>query len=203
MTGALSQSATYLDGSSSYSFRTGNYYNTGDFSDIRFNGDKLVTRGSIFELGILVSLGDTAVENVTLADAGLESLRDLPPPQDFEAAHDLAARLVRGIKYAGYVYTDGVAPDDNTTYALRSIAYRYPAPNFSAQAISATMAKLSEGLADNQNRADAIVVFRIVRRDKDGSVTVFWKELKRVAAPMISVPKDQKPSSFLSASDYK
>ncbi len=45
-------------------------------------------------------------------------------------------------------------------------------------------------------RADVIIVFRIVRKAEDGTLTIVWKELDRKEAPKIKFPKGEKFADF-------
>jgi hypothetical protein len=70
---------------------------------------------------------------------------------------------------------------DNTTYALRSIAYQ--------GTIMRSIQTLTYNELDVDKRRDVIVVFRVVKRDADGSVTILWKELSNKNAPKLKENK--------------
>ena len=65
--------------------------------------------------------------------------------------------------------------DVNATYLLRSINYGKPlfVPNPPEHTIG------------NSRKTDVLVLFRVVRKETDGSVTIAWKLLKKYSTPNI------------------
>lgn len=66
-----------VSGNWNYSFRRKNY-STADFLDIQFNDSNLISKGFLTQ-GILVRLGDVALETVSPADNEIKFLIDLKP----------------------------------------------------------------------------------------------------------------------------
>ena len=77
------------------------------------------------------------------------------------ASEHIKGRASEGFKEGERTYTDRLAAVAGNTYALRSVNY------------------------DN---SDVLVVFRVVRRDDDGSVVLLWKMLKRFHTPQLAPP---------------
>ena len=93
----------------------------------------------------------------------------------------MAALLKDGIKVGNQTYSDSVTFSQNNTYAIRVIAYKLPLGRFPA-----TSGDVLAFYNDRGKRADLIVIFRGIRQDEDGSVTILWKELSRKKARSIS-----------------
>jgi hypothetical protein len=86
---------------------------------------------------------------------------------------------MRGIRRDGFLYRRGLFIVENTTFALRSIAYEgkhYRAIN-----------GLTYNEFDYDKRNDVIVVFRIVEKDEAGNVTILWKELSEKNSPKLKI----------------
>lgn len=179
-----------------YSFRRSKY-SASDFGDVQFKNGKLTSRGFLLQ-GIFTPLGDVAPESVSLADGALKFLLDFAPSDKSAKMNRQLEQITEGIKIGGYKYTNSVDAAENTTYALRAVAYRLAAESarrFSPNNINFDPKFLS--LTDDK-RIDLIVVFRIVRRaEEDGGITIIWKELQRREAPKLVLEKDPKPVGAL------
>ena len=174
--------AAFVDSSSDYSFRQNVYVDGREgLGDIHFNHNKIISEGFL-ENGILVSLGDIPIENVKLTDTGLKFLVDFKPALKYREALELESGLHKGIDSGGYTYTDSLSAQENTTYAFRAVAYKH-------SFIGAPLADRRFLQMRLDNRVDQILVFRIVRRDVDGSITILWRELAREKAPTLSIEK--------------
>jgi hypothetical protein len=106
-----------------------------------------------------------------------------------------AKELRTGVESGGFHYADAVEPKENTTYAMRMIAYR----------LENTLPPLSPDLPLNEllfhslaldKRLDIIVVFRLLRTDENGGVTIVWKELDRKESSKIKFPKGESLKDF-------
>ena len=105
-----------------YSFREQNY--TPDFlSDIRLKNDVLISDGLLTQ-GVLTTLGDISLEDVSLASAGLKFINEFKPETHSREALNQTKQLIKGIKADGYIYRKALPAVENTTYALRVVAYR-------------------------------------------------------------------------------
>lgn len=107
-----------------------------------------ITGGSF---GVLVNLGDIALQNVTPATPAVALIADFKPPVDYLEEHRFIQAARVGFTFKGMEYKSSLPVTVNTSYALRSISNK---------------------------RADLLVAFRVVREHDDGSVTLLWKKLK-------------------------
>ena len=158
---------TMPGGGASFSFRTENYRIL-HLSDLNYTGRSFRAFGTLAH-GIFVNLGDVPIDKVDVRSAGIDFLVKFEPANDFKDAQEIAVKLDAGIKNETFLYKNLLPVAENTTYALRSIAYQ------------GNIIRSIQGLTYNEleidKRKDVIVVFRVVRRDTDGSVTILWKEL--------------------------
>src|SRR5687768_8948285 len=148
----------FVMASSSFSFRNPGYAHP-YYHDLGFNNGEIFSN-AFFSQGILVSLGDVPIEDVTPGRDGLKFILDFQPASEPAGAKSMAARLKNGIEFGGFTYSVAVRPVENTTYALRSIAYN----------VANSLPPVSETTSVNElrfhtlaldKRADVIIVFRI------------------------------------------
>lgn len=187
--------ADLVPGSWNYSFRLKNYSDI-DFLDVQLKDGNLISKGFLSQ-GILVRLGNVPLENVSLTSAGVKFLLDFMPKDQIVEAKKQFVQITEGIKAAdGYIYTNSLKADENTTYALRVIAYRSKVNNrgLSKKMTARELNFINLNYADK--RIDLTVAFRIIRRDEDGSITILWKEINRRNAPKIVFAKYEKPSDI-------
>jgi len=103
------------------------------------------------------------------------------PPERFEVAREQAVASARGFKMSGFFYRSILPLKEDHTYALRAIAFR-------GQVLQrAGMFRIN--ILDGDKRDDIIVVFRVIRRHENGSVSLLWRELQRIRAPKLALPK--------------
>ena len=157
----------------SFSFRTKNY-RLRRLADLTFSNKAFIATG-VLSHGILVSIGDVPLENVTLQTTGVKFLNEFQPVVEFEPSQAVSKQLLTGITKDGFVYSRGLTAVENTTYVLRSIAYD--------GRVMRAIYGIPYNELDFDKRKDVTVAFRIVRQDADGSVTILWKELSRKDAP--------------------
>ena len=152
---------------SSYSFRT-EKYRLRRLADIIYIDNNFQSAGVLLQ-GIFVKIGDVPLEKVDLQTKGLEFLVDFQPGNNYDELRESDKRFSEGVLNDGFRYRRGLSAIENTTYALRSIAYNGVNP------------RTAEGVSYNEfefdKRRDIIVAFRVVRKDSDGSVTILWKKL--------------------------
>ena len=183
----------FVMASSSFSFRNLGYAHP-YYSDLGFNNDEILSNG-FFSQGIIVSLGDVPIEDITSSRDGMKFIIDFQPASDPGEARSTAAKLKAGVESGGFTYASSVRPVENTTYALRSIAYNI-ANSLPTASETTSLSELRFHTLAIDKRADVIVVFRIVRKGIDGSLTIVWKELDRKEAPKIKFPKREKFADF-------
>jgi hypothetical protein len=162
-----------------FSFRVENY-RIPRLADLILSKDVLKTDG-VLQQGILVKLGDISLENVSLQTKGLKYLVDFKPAVDLESLLKNDQELSKGIEADGFLYRLGFYVSDQTTYALRSIAYR---GRFMRSIKGITYNEL-----DFDKRKDVVVAFRIVEKDAGGNITLLWKILSEINAPVLKKEK--------------
>lgn len=162
-----------IPGGSFYSFRE-REYSSSALADIRLREGLIITDG-IFSQNILVKLGDVPLENISLGSDGMKFLTEFQPETGSRGATDQYIELTKGIKHGKYEYLKVFPSFENTTYAMRLVAYR------------AKVARVYRGYVYNplsDDRSDVILAFRVIRKEKDG-ITLLWKELERKKAPKL------------------
>jgi len=167
---------TMPGGGNSFSFRAGTY-RIPRLADIRFTDNSFQASG-VFVHGIFVKLGNVPVDQVSLQTLGMKFLVDFKPEPNYSRAKQIDDKLTRGVEVDGFLYRRGFYAVDDTTYALRSIAY------------GGKYLRANSGVTYNEfdfdKREDVIVVFRIVERDADGNVTILWKKLQEKDSPKVN-----------------
>ena len=171
--------------SSFYSFREDKH--THDVvADIRLKNGFLVSDGVLAQ-GILVNLGDVALDKVSLASEGLFYLRNYQPLELSQEAHQQHFQMVRGVKSGKYEYRKIQSAVENSTYAMRVIAYK--------GSIYRSYRGFRYDLLDGDKRIDLTLTFRVIRKEADGGVTLLWKELERKESPKIKYLKRKKQNN--------
>lgn len=160
---------------SSFSFRINNY-RIPRLADLTFTDNSFQVSGNFLH-GIFVNIGDVPLENATLQTDGINFLAEFQPEIDYEKAKELDRQLTEGIRQGDFLYRRGLFIVENTTFALRSIAY------------GGDYYRSIDGITYNEldfdKRRDIIVVFRIVEKDAEGNVTILWKKLQEKDSPKI------------------
>lgn len=145
-------------GGAYYSFaRLTNEYGYG--SDIGLEQGQLRVGFAGANFGFLTSLGDLAIDSVTAENPGVSLLAEFKTPSTEPDAREQQRRTGSGFEAEGFTYRNFLPATLNTTYAVRSINYSV---------------------------SDVLVVFRVIRHDADGSLTLVWKILKRYPVPLLA-----------------
>lgn len=171
-----------IPNSAFYSFRE-KEHTTEYLADLRLADGFFVSDG-ILSQGILVSLGDVSLENLSLAAEGLKFLREFAPETNSKDALRQTIELAKGVRQNKFEYKKSLPVAENTTYALRVVAYR--------GSFRRVFRGVEYDVLARDARADLILAFRVVRKSKDGSLTLLWKELERKDSPKIIFPKKKK-----------
>lgn len=137
----------------------------------------VIRTGSLMQQGVLVNLGDIDLDKVTTQTPGLKYLLEFKAVTTNEELASIEENLSKGVKSDGFIYSYGLYIKENTTFALRSIAYR----GKFERAVSGV--KYNE--MDYDKRKDIIVVFRVVEKDANGDLTIIWKEVSEKESPKI------------------
>ncbi|MFN0138868.1 MAG: hypothetical protein ACKVQW_02120 [Pyrinomonadaceae bacterium] len=162
-------------GGTAYSFRF-NSHRLLHLADITLEKDVLKTDGAR-QQGLMVSLGDLDLEQVTTETRGLRYLLDFKPGASKAEMQRIDQQLSTGIEVDGFIYRLGFYVETGTTFALRSIAYR-------GKLMRSVKGVVYDEM-DYDKRKDILVVFRIVEKDPNGDITVVWRELSRKDAPVL------------------
>jgi hypothetical protein len=128
-------------------------------SDIGLEPGHLQVGFAGYDFGLMTNLGDVPIDGVTLDTPAAQNLATFKPPTvpaDIRTEQQLAGS---GVTMGGYTYGEYLAATASSTYLLRSICY---------------------------GESDVLVVFRLVRIDKDGSVLLLWKMLQTFAPPIVT-----------------
>lgn len=169
----------YVPESSYYSFRE-KEHTIEMLADIRLRNGYLISDG-ILSQGILVQLGDVELEKLSPAAEGVEFLSDFAPQTQGAEAQKQYLQMMRGVKVGKYEYKKAHPSIENTTYALRVVAYRGN--------VFRSFRGYRFDILDGDKRIDLTLAFRVVRKDADGSITLLWKEIERRDAPRLQFPK--------------
>lgn len=166
----------------SFSFRINNY-RIPDLADLSLNENTFRTNPD-WQHGILVDIGNIQIENISLQSTELAFINSFQPALEYQTAKEIDYKLASGIRNNNFVYRRSALVRENTTYILRSIAYR------------GKLLKSIKGFVYNEldydKRKDIIVAFRVVRQYSDGSVTILWKQLASKDSPKIDFEKKDK-----------
>ena len=162
-----------------YSFRTESY-RIPRLADLILH-DGVFKTGGVFQLVVMADLGDVPIEGVSVATKGMKYLVDLKPVKDSDEFTKFEDEIVTGVEAEGFLYRKGQLVKENSTYALRSTAYR---GKYLRSIDGGSYNEL-----DYDKRRDVIVAFRVVGQDQAGNVTIVWKRLHEVEAPKLKVNK--------------
>jgi hypothetical protein len=124
-------------------------------SDLSLENGKFQVGFAGLSYGLLLDLGETPIENVTIGLPQSTFLTSYAPPVKISEIRAEQARS-RAYEANGYKYQKSVAASGGHTYLLRSIDF---------------------------NRSDVLVAFKVHRQDTDGSMIVLWKKLKAFDKP--------------------
>ncbi|MGB7068983.1 MAG: hypothetical protein WBD22_05770 [Pyrinomonadaceae bacterium] len=177
----------------SYSFRT-RKHSIRRLSDLIFTGNMFLTSGFL-QHGLLTNIGNVPLGKVTLATPGVTLAADFLPVADIKEAAKADKQIIDGLSSGGFMYSRSVHVLDNTTYILRSIAYR----GHSYRTVQGTV----YDEFDFDKRRDVLIAFRVVRLHSDQSITIVWKELSNRKSPAIERNEVEEPdiekSEFLAS----
>ena len=154
--------------SSFYSFREKEH--TAEYlSDIRLKNNHFITDG-ILTNGFLVTLGDIELEKVSLSTEALTFMQNYSAQADSAEAQKQFIQMSRGIKSGNFLYRKAFPVAENTTYALRVIAFR--------GSIYRTFRGYRYNLLQGDKRIDLIVVFRVIRKESGRQFHAFMEGIR-------------------------
>jgi hypothetical protein len=181
----------WIPTSAFYSFRE-REHSREFLADLKLKNDTFISN-SFLSQGILVALGDVALGNMSLAADGMQFLVDYKPSIQSQEALEQFHAFSRGVKSGKYIYRNTLPAIENMTYALRVVAYR-------ANVYRTFHGRLFN-ILEGDKRVDLTVAFRIVRKDKNGNITLLWKELGRKDSPRV-VPQKRGPKKENTTAGY-
>jgi hypothetical protein len=148
---------TVRGGGAYYSFtRLTHEYGYG--SDIELQMGNLGVGFAGADYGLLVSLAETPLEEVSLDTPAVAVLAGHSTPTLLSQARTEQRKASQGFEVNGFSYRDRLPVKVGTTYGLRSINY---------------------------NNSDVLVAFKVMRRDFDGSIVCEWRMLKKYEKPSL------------------
>ncbi|MEO7658700.1 MAG: hypothetical protein ABIV48_03715 [Pyrinomonadaceae bacterium] len=162
-----------------YSFRTESYRLPRLADVILLDG--VFRTGGVFQQVFMADIGDVAIEDVSLETRGLKYLNRLKPVRDSDEFMRFDAEIANGIEADGLTYRKGQLVKDNSTFVLRSIAYR--------GSYIRSIDGISYDELEFDKRRDVIVAFRVVDMDTAGNITILWKRLKDTESPKLKIMK--------------
>lgn len=158
-----------------FSFRKASHW-LRRLSDLGFDGERFITTPGELIHGILVNIGDVPISRVK-ATTEYATLAGFEPVADEDLADAFSGLLKKGIRDGERLYSSSLPVKKNTTFLLRSIAYR------------AEYFRTVEGVEYDEmefdTRKDVIVAFRVVGFEPDESVIFAWKEFERKDSPRL------------------
>lgn len=161
---------------SSFSFRMESHW-LRHLSDITFDGEKFLSSLGELTNGILIDIGDVPLDRIDPRERQYQTVRSFAAPVEMQKASNLAALLETGINDGEIVYKSSAQAKENSTYLLRSIAYR------------GDSMRIIEDVAFNEFdfdvREDLFAVFRVIRLAPNESVTIVWRILERKESPKL------------------
>jgi len=131
----------------------------GQGSDIMLEQEYFSVGFAGADYGMLLNLGDVPLEQLMNDHAATRALLDYtPPPKEPEVRAEYRKLWQQGIELSGFVFKSRLPAKVSNTYLLRSISIE---------------------------RADTLAVFRVVRKDTDGSFILVYKVLKSFPKPKL------------------
>lgn len=145
-------------GGAYYSF-TGQTHEYSASTDIGLEQGQLQAGFAGANYGMLTSLGDVPLENVSLeTTVAAQHLASHNPATEEPQARVEQRRTSGGATIEATTYKNRLPVSVNMTYLVRTVNY---------------------------NASDALVAFRVVRVDNDGSAIILWKLLKKYPIPQL------------------
>lgn len=155
------------------------------WADIKFGNGKL-TVGSEIVQGMITNLGDKDFEAISSDSPEIRSLKDFAAEKVLSKFEKQKTHIADGIQINGQKYTTSIPVKLETLYVLRSIAFQLRTPTIRWEYPDKNQQTKELDFYDPFDwRLDIIVAFKIVEIEKDGSLIILWKELRRKPAPFL------------------
>ncbi len=180
----------FVPDSSLYTFRTGKYGG----GDVGYFQDRLISAG-FFSQSIMVPLWDTPIGDVINTHPAVIGLLSYMPPVTPVTAEKEIKRFRKGVTSNGYTYAGSVDSSAGPTFAVRKIEFKRGGKPVEYRSPQGYVINLDR-LLRFKERKDSVYVFRVVRKDEAGVLTIIWKQLSRKDAPAIKFQKGDKYPDF-------
>lgn len=125
-------------------------YGYDKWSEILLQDGSLKAGVAAESLGLLIALGDVPLESLTHSSPGVAELSGFTPATDYASAVKQYVQSRNGLRIKNSVYRSTLPALVETTYALRSTSY---------------------------GRSDVLILFRVIREEPDGGLTILWKKM--------------------------
>jgi len=160
-----------------YSFRTESYRLPRLADVILLDG--VFRTGGVYQQVVMANIGDVAIEKLGLDAEGLKYLVEMKPVRDSDHFQLFDKDITQGIESNGFLYRKGHPVKEDSTFVLRSIAYRGK--------FLRTVDGIQYDELDFDKRRDVIVGFRVIEKDMHGNITILWKKFQDVESPILKV----------------
>lgn len=169
----------YLPGKArAFSFRKVDYVHQA-YADIERAEGLFVSRGT-YVLGLIAALGDLPIETWPAQSQLVSDLLRFTPAADIDQVTQQDRDLARGLDIGAVTFRKAAPILPHTTYLLRSVAYK-------AKFYNIPKTEKKRGSLDEDDRRDVVVVFRVIRKDVDGSLLLLWREVYQKPSPQLTV----------------
>jgi hypothetical protein len=160
-------------------------------SDILLDSDCLSVGFAGANYGMLVNLGDVALDKLPLEDPRVRFMSDYTPPSKEQDARREARKFEPS--YVNDMGRNTLPLDMGFNYSRLPNDARYPDmfPDGSTYRSRLRVIVNSTYVVRSINylTSDVLVAFKVVRRDGDGSVIILWKRLKKYPVPQLALGK--------------
>ncbi|MEZ5344338.1 MAG: hypothetical protein R2681_02175 [Pyrinomonadaceae bacterium] len=170
-----------------FSFRKENYV-PGLVSDIALFDAKFITIG-VMQQTVVTDLGLTEIDNLSLRSAEVRDLLNITP--EFSKARTDSVSDVTEMERISR--DQGIFAIEGHAYLMRAIAFKgklrlKELGNQGSDEFSLSAARQIENfdVIRADKRRDIIVVFKVIRSHRDGSISIIWKELQSKEAPAVT-----------------
>jgi hypothetical protein len=151
----------------SFSLRTHEY---GNGTDIGLEGGQLSSGFAGFNFGIITNIGNVPFEEIMPDHPFAHFLSTYSAPVTESEVRSEQQRFGQVVTVGETIYRRSLPVEVNATYLVRSINY--------------------------YSKENVLVVFRVVRKDTDGSVIIAWKILKKYPQPEVARNRETAQSTL-------
>lgn len=155
------------------------------WADIRFINGELVVGSEIVQ-GLIADFGNKNFDEITSDSLEVKSLKDFSVEKELSNFEAQKSVIASGIQIGGQIYKSSISVKPETLYVLRSVAFRLKTSTIRWEYPDKSKPAKTLDFYDALDwRLDMIVAFKVVGIEKDGSLIILWKELKRKNSPYL------------------